>query len=320
MYASFYGLQFEPFQSRPDLRYFYDSKAYRHAMAYFDYGLAQEEGCIVITGDSGAGKTTLMHKLFGQLVPAQVHAARVANTELDGGDVLRMVAAGFALPSEPMSQTALLDNIDAMLHRVAAQGRRSLLVLDQAHTLSPRAQGQLSLLASIQSGGRALLQIFLLGQSSLRDLLKAPAMEALRQRLLATHHLESLEAIETCAYIEHRLRAAGWHGQPVIGAQSLAAIHTASGGLPRRINTVCEHLLRLGSLDQLDQLEVVHVAAVLRDLARDAAWHAPAVAGTPVPAPSGQRAAAIEQSMLAVLGAVGSPPAKGSTPRTAEQP
>jgi general secretion pathway protein A len=317
MYLSYYGLLAQPFQLRPDTRFYFDNASHQRAMAYLDYGLDQGEGFIVITGDAGAGKTTLLRKLFEKLVPAQVHAAQVA---VDGEDLLRMVAAGFALPSEPMSKAALLANIEAMLRRVDRQGRRSLLVIDEAHKLSARALEELRMLSHIQAGQRALLQIFLIGQPPLRETLKSPVMEQLSQRVIAAHHLGPINAIETRAYIEHRLRTAGWQGKPAISVAAFASIYMASGGNPRRINTLCERLLQLGFLDQASALDATHVATVLRDLAGEMAAAAPAATtGASGLVRTGLPAAGIEQSMLALLGAVQSLPGRAKAARTSEQ-
>jgi general secretion pathway protein A len=313
MYQSYYSLLAKPFQRQPDTRFYFDSASHRRAMAYLDYGLDQGEGVIVITGEVGAGKTTLLRKLFEKLLPAQVHAAQVANTDMDGEDLLRMVAAAFALPSEPMSKAAHLANIEAMLRRVDRQGRRSLLVIDQAHTLSARAFEELRMLSNFQSDQRALLQIFLIGQPALRETLKAPAMEQLSQRVIAAHHLGPLNAIETRAYIEHRLRVAGWQGNPTISVAAFASIYTASGGVPRRINALSDRLLTLGMLDQASALDSSHVATVLKDLAGQFGAAAPKAVATAAPG-------GIEQSMLALLGAVQSLPGLRHAARTSEQP
>jgi general secretion pathway protein A len=318
MYLSFYGLTAKPFQLRPDAHFFYDSAMHRCAMAYLDYGLAQSEGFIVISGEAGAGKTTLLRKLFETLDPGQVHAARIGNTDIDGEDLLRKVAAGFALPSEPISKPAMLDNIEAMLRRVAAQGRRSLLVVDEAHLLSARAIEELRVLSTIRDGQRSLLQIFLFGQPGLRATLQGPAMQALRQRVIAAHHLGPLDARETRAYIEHRLRVAGWSGNPSIGDDAFAAIFKASGGIARHINAMCERLLVLGTLDQARHLNGAHVASVARELAGQLG-RAPAP-GIRNSSGMGDRATLrvtdIEQSMLAMLGAVQALPALRASERS----
>jgi general secretion pathway protein A len=316
MYLSFYGLTAKPFQPRPDARYFFDSAAHRCALAYLDYGLAQAEGFIVITGEAGAGKSTLLRKLLESLDPARIHAALIGNTDLDGEDLLRKVAAGFALPSEPMSRTAMLSNIEAMLRRVDAQGRRSLLVVDQAHLLSARAIEELRVLSEFRDGKRSLLQIFLVGQPALRETLQGPAMRALRQRVIAAHHIVALDAPETRAYIEHRLRVAGWHGNPAIDDDAFAAIFAASSGNAGHINLLCDRLLVLGMLDQATRIERSHVAIVARELAGRLGRAAAPAVRTGTGDRATLRVANIEQSMLAMLGAVQTLPAL----RALEQP
>jgi general secretion pathway protein A len=270
MYESYYGLEAKPFQLRPDPRYFYNSKGHRRAMAYLDYGLEQGEGFIVITGEVGAGKTTLLRGLFERLPAGQVNAAQIVNTGLDADDMLRMVSASFGLPFEGLSKASLLTQIEAMLRHVDSQGRRSLLAVDEAQNLEPPALEALRMLSNIQTSDKALLQTFLLGQPEFRATLTAPRMEQLRQRVSATYHLGPIDAADTRAYIEHRLRTAGWKGIPAITEDAFLAIHEASGGIPRRINTLCERMLLLGYLEQVQCFDETHVATVLDDLVDEA--------------------------------------------------
>ena len=210
MYESFYGLNAKPFQLSPDPRFFYGSKGHKRAAAYLDYGLSLGEGFIVITGEVGAGKTTLVRSMLKKLESENVVAAQLVSTQLDADDTLRMVAASFGLEAEGISKSSLLKKIEGFLQASQRQGKRALLLVDEAQNLSQRAVEELRMLSNFQSGDKPLLQSFLLGQPEFRKTLQNENMQQLRQRVIASYHLGPMEAPETRAYIEHRLKTAGW--------------------------------------------------------------------------------------------------------------
>jgi len=311
MYESYYGFHAQPFQLRPDPDFLYGSKGHKRALAYLDYGLARGEGFIVVTGEVGAGKTTLLRHLLRTLPSDKIYAAQIATTQLDADDLLRMVAAAFELPYDGLSKAALLSNIGQLLQHLDRQGKRALLVIDEAQNLSARAVEELRMLSNFQTCDRALLQTFLLGQPEFRKTLMSPGMEQLRQRVTATFHLGPMEEAETRRYIEHRLATVGWSGRPSIDAAGFAAIHAASGGVPRRINTLCDRLLLMGYLEEIDQFGAAHVQTVVDDLAHEFAVPQEA-GGTAAAAPADSaaldgmeaRIAGIERSILSMLDAM----------------
>ena len=238
-------------------------------MAYLDYGVSKGEGFIVITGEIGAGKTTLVHNLFRKLEKQKIYPVQIVNTHLDSDDILRMVAAAFELPHADLSKAALLTSIEQLLRHIDQQGKRVLLVVDEAQNLSPRAVEELRMLSNFQTTSKSLLQTFLVGQPEFRKTLLSPVMQQLRQRVIAAYHLGPMDSGETRTYIEHRLQTVGWRGFPDITASAFAAIHAYSGGIPRKINSLCDRLFLLGYLEEIRHIDGNHVETVVQEIAQE---------------------------------------------------
>lgn len=268
MYESYYDLHAKPFQLKPDPHFFYGSKGHTRAMAYLEYGLSHGEGFIVVTGEVGAGKTTLMRNLFRKL-ESTIVAAQIVNTHLDPDDILRMVAASFGLPFENASKATLLTRLETFLRQCERQGKRTLLVVDEAQNLTPRVVEELRMLSNFQSEDKCLLQTFLLGQPEFRRTMLSPDMEQLRQRVLATYHLGPMTCPETRAYIEHRLCMAGWQGRPSLNTEAFNTIHGYTGGIPRRINSLCDRLFLMGYLEEIQAFGENEVNAVIADMQKE---------------------------------------------------
>jgi putative secretion ATPase (PEP-CTERM system associated) len=271
MYTGFYKLQGLPFQLSPDPRFFYGSSGHQKAMAYLTYGLHQGEGFIVITGDIGAGKTTLVGHLFSNLDATKFIAAKLVTTQLEAEDTLRMVAAAFGIPQEGADKSQLLRRIESFLVATHNSGKRSLLVVDEVQNLSVRALEELRMLSNFQIGGKALLQSFLLGQPQFRNTLASDQLEQMRQRMIASYHLGPLGAHETQAYIEHRLQLVGWENDPEFTAEANRLIHEQTGGVPRKINALCSRVLLNGFLEELHEIDEVVVAKVAKELEEELA-------------------------------------------------
>ena len=269
MYETYYGLSAKPFRLRPDPHFFYGSKGHKRAMAYLDYGLSQGEGFIVITGEVGAGKTTLVRNLLNNLPSEQIIAAHIVNTHLDSDDTLRMVLSAFGLEYENVSKADLLTRLERFLRACDQEGRRALLIVDEAQNLTARAVEELRMLSNFQTDDRPLLQTFLLGQPEFRTTLHSVGMQQLRQRVIASYHLGPMDAAETRAYIEHRLTTVGWNGDPSFTAGAHAAIHAYTGGIPRKTNTLCDRLLLMGYLEELHAFTEVDVNTVIRDIGEE---------------------------------------------------
>jgi general secretion pathway protein A len=268
MYDQFYGLSGRPFQLTPDPQYYFESGTHRKALSYLGYGLAQGEGFIVITGEVGAGKSTLVGHLMRTIDKSRLTASSIVTSQLDGSDMVQMAAESFGIASHGRDKADILKAIENHLHAEARAGRRCLLIVDEAQNLEVDAIEELRMLSNFQLGAQALLQIFLLGQPEFRDLVQNSAeLEQLRQRIIATHHLEAMEADEIEPYIVHRLSRAGWTGRPQITSDAFAKLYAETGGVPRKLNTLMSRVLLMGAVEQLDLIDADLVSAVVADMA-----------------------------------------------------
>ncbi len=271
MYQSYYGLSAKPFQLKPDPQFFFGSRGHKRAMAYLEYGLSQGEGFIVITGDVGAGKTTLVRSLFCKLESEKIQAAQIVNTNLNADDTLKMVVAAFGLPNEDNSKASLLTRLEQFLRQCDQNGKRALLIVDEAQNLSPHAVEELRMLSNFQTADKSLLQIFLLGQPEFRKTLLSRDMQQLQQRVIATYHLGPLDALETKDYIEHRLHTVGWKGDPSLSEDAFFEIYQFTGGIPRKINTLCDRLFLMGYLEERHNFGSSDVNEVIGDIQQELA-------------------------------------------------
>ena len=269
MYESFYGLASKPFQLSPDPNFYFGSKQHRRAKAYLDYGVLRNDGFIVITGEIGAGKTTLLRGLLDSLNRSNVVIGNLVTTQLDAEDTLRMVGAAFGVRVKDLVKSELLMSLEAYFVNQTTQGKRCLLIVDEAQNLSARAVEELRMLSNFQFGNQSLLQTFLVGQPEFRGILQKPEMEQFRQRVAATCHIGPLDEDETKAYIEHRLKCAGSTGKPTFDLDAFPAVFKASQGIPRRINSLCDRLLLLGFMANRTHLTLADVQEVLRDIAQE---------------------------------------------------
>lgn len=269
MYEPYYRFSAKPFQLSPDPRFFYESRVHKRAYAYLEYGLFQGEGFIVITGEVGAGKTTIVRNLLSHLNPSQVVAAHLVSTQLDADDLLRSVATAFGLTVKGTDKASLLAELEKFLRQTASEKKRALLIVDEAQNLTARAVEELRMLSNFQSGDRALLQSFLVGQPELRNILRAPDMQQFRQRIIASYHLGPLDRAETEAYIQHRLKQVGWVGNPQLEADVYSAIFTFTAGIPRRINLAANRLLLAGYLNEKQVLRGSDVEEVVKEISEE---------------------------------------------------
>lgn len=266
MYEEYYGLTAKPFQTNPDPSFYFGSRQHRRAMAYLEYGLHRNEGFIVITGEVGAGKTTLVRNLLNKLDPDEFITAHLVSTQLDADNALRLVAAGFGLPTSVVTKADLLVALEAFLVSIYRSGKRCLLVVDEAQNLSTQAVEELRMLSNFQLNTHALLQSFLVGQPEFRYTLQSPQLTQLRQRVIAACHIGPMDATETQAYIEHRLKHCGWTSSPSFSPDAFPAIYEGSGGIPRRINAICDRLLLSGFLSNTKAFSESEVFEVVREI------------------------------------------------------
>jgi putative secretion ATPase (PEP-CTERM system associated) len=266
MYEQFYGLASKPFQLNPDPSFYFGSKEHSRAKAYLDYGVQRNEGFIVITGEVGAGKTTLVRGLLDSLDSEKTIAANLVTTQVDENDILRLVGAAFGVAFGGTTKADMLMALEAYLVNQVKHGRRCLLLVDEAQNLSLRAVEELRMLSNFQFETQALLQTFLIGQPEFRAILQNPNMHQLRQRVTACCHIGPMDARETRNYIEHRLKCAGSNGSPEFSDEAFEEIFNASHGIPRRINFVCDRLMLHGFLKEITKLEIDDVREIVKEI------------------------------------------------------
>lgn len=298
MYASYYGLTSKPFQLNPDPAFYFGSKQHTRATAYLDYGLHQSQGFIVITGEVGAGKTTIVRNMLAKLDPDKVIAAQLVSTQLDAEDTLRLVGAAFGVRVKDVPKSDLLMTLEAFFTMAATEGKRCLLIVDEAQNLSHRAVEELRMLSNFQYDNVSLVQTFLIGQPEFRTILQSPQMLQLRQRVIASCHISPMDRQETRDYIEHRLKCAGYDGEPMFDEGGYDAIYAATDGVPRRINTLCDRLLLFGFLSGRTTFAAEHVQEIRHEMDDENQSR-----GATLPAPDGDdKPAAGDDNMVLGLG------------------
>lgn len=253
MYSTFFGLKQAPFSIAPDPRYLFMSDRHREALAHLLYGVGAGGGFVLLSGEIGAGKTTVC-RCFLEQMPPHCRVAYIFNPKLTVTELLQTVCDefGIAMPAVGGGAPSVKDHTDALnafLLAAHAAGDSCVLVIDEAQNLSADVLEQLRLLTNLETSERKLLQVILIGQPELRDLLARPELEQLAQRVVARFHLGALSADDTVQYVQHRLGVAGWSGPLPFDAAALARIHTLSRGVPRRINLLCDRAL-LGAYAQ----------------------------------------------------------------------
>lgn len=273
MFDDFYGLTGRPFQLTPDPNFYFESTTHRKALSYLGYGLAQAEGFIVITGEIGSGKSTLVAHLMQKIDREQMTVGQVVTSNLDGEELVHVAAQSLGLDVEGHDKAAALGAIESFLHDEARAGRRCLLVVDESQNLSVEALEELRMLSNFQLGAHPLLQLLLLGQPEFKQVLAQHGeLEQLRQRVIAAHHLEAMEPGEIEPYIKHRLECVGWQGNPDFDQRVFAELYTATGGIPRKVNQVVTRLLLLGAVEQRSRIDNAMLSSVLAEMKHDNAF------------------------------------------------
>jgi len=269
MYSEFYKLSGKPFQLSPNPKFFYGSTGHQKALAYLQYGLHQGEGFIVITGDIGTGKTTLLGHLLSQLDSNKYVAAKLVTTQLEADDTLRMVAATFGIDTRNVDKATLLRNLERFIVDNQRRGRRILVVVDEVQNLPLKSIEELRMLSNFQVNDVNAVQFLLTGQPQFRDILASDDLVQLRQRVVVAYHLGPLNVEETRAYIEHRLQMVGWRSDPVITDAAHRRIHHFSAGVPRQINVLCDRLFLCGMLEDLHEINESVVDTVAGEMSSE---------------------------------------------------
>ncbi|MCG6963370.1 MAG: AAA family ATPase [Acidobacteria bacterium] len=253
MYESFYGLAESPFSITPDPRYLFFSRRHREAYDHVLFGITQRCGFIQLTGEVGAGKSTLTRALLERLGEGFA-TALILNPVMTGIQLLRSIVRELGLEAGGNDRVRLLGRLNDFLLDRAAAGDDVVLFVDEAQDMSDDLLEQVRLLSNLETDDRKLLQIVLVGQPELRSKLERPELRQLRQRITVRYHLGPIDRRETEAYILHRLQVAGANGRPTFSPWALRAVHLYARGVPRLINAVCDAALLAGYVDGLDQL------------------------------------------------------------------
>jgi len=211
----------------------------------------------------------LVANLFQEITQESLVAAQLVSTQIGEDDMLRMVNSAFGLAHEGLSKAALLRNLEAFFRARRAEGKRVLLVVDEAQNLPRRSIEELRMLSNYQQDGEALLQSFLIGQAELRTTLQGRGMEQVRQRIIAGYHLRPLDRLEMKSYIEHRLKLVGWAENPKLEELAYDKLYAATGGVPRRVNNMVDRLLLYGALEELNLIDAPHVETVIAEMAEE---------------------------------------------------
>ena len=270
MYVPFFGLAREPFSIAPDPRFLFMSERHREALAHLLYGVGGGGGFVLLTGEIGAGKTTVC-RCFLEQIPPHCAVAYIFNPRLTVAELLQTVCDefGIAVPPRSPGETgvkAAVDALNAFLLRAHAEGRSAVLIIDEAQSLAPDVLEQLRLLTNLETAERKLLQIILIGQPELREMLARPDMEQLAQRVIARYHLGPLSREETELYIRHRLAVAGAQARMPFEGAALAGIHRLTGGVPRRINLLADRALLGAYAQQRAQVDKRTVEQAAREV------------------------------------------------------
>lgn len=264
MYNDFYGFREAPFNITPDPRFLFFSDRHREAYNHILFGLRERKGFIQITGEVGAGKTTVCRALLEDLGP-KYRTALILNPCLTGDQLLRTILIELGLEPSDDRVTAL-QRLNQYLLDQLAEGNDVVLLIDEAQDLSHDLLEQIRLLSNLETDQRKLLQIVLLGQPELREKLDDPRLRQLRQRITVRYHLAPLSRQEVEHYIQHRLQVVGANGRPSFSRWALGSIYRYSGGVPRLVNAVCDKALLCGYVEGDDHLTRRHVRRAVREL------------------------------------------------------
>ncbi|RFA32120.1 ExeA family protein [Alkalilimnicola ehrlichii] len=264
MYLEFFGFTEHPFRLTPDADFLYMSKAHARAKAYMDYTVLSRDGFVVVTGEIGSGKTTLINKLVAEL-PEDVVVAKIFQTQLNETEFLQAVLTEFGIESYATSKTELLNLLNEFLIECYSADRRVLLTIDEAQNLSDKVLEEIRLLSGLETNKDKLLSIILTGQPELAEVIDSPHMEQLAQRVRLRFHLGALSEDETQNYIRHRMQIAG-NEQDVFLDDALPLIYEYTGGTPRLINSLCDMALLTAFVDQRETVDETVITASVEEL------------------------------------------------------
>jgi len=242
MYKNFFGLRENPFNLTPDPEYLYMSSVHREALSHLLFGIEQRKGFVMITGEVGAGKTTLCRSLLTSL-PKKTHTALILNPSVSAIELLKTINQEFGLRAKHRSKKDLLDDLNNFLLDILADGGNAVIIIDECQNLAPEVLEQVRMLSNLETEKEKLLQIILVGQPELEKTLSSPSLQQINDRITLRYYMGPLSVSETGDYIDHRLTVAGSHGDIKFTRSAVKLIYNYSRGLPRRINVVCERAM-----------------------------------------------------------------------------
>ena len=269
MYQKFFGLRESPFNVNPDPRYLFLTKQIQEALAGLTYGIQNKKGFILLTGEVGTGKTTLLNRLLDWLHGRRTKTAYIFNSRLDVTQLFDFIMAEFEIPCESREKSQVLLRLNHWLLERYRAGETAVLIIDEAQNLTPEVLEEIRLLTNLETSTEKLLQIVLTGQPELEQKLKMPELRQLRQRITMRCQTSTLSLDETFGYIAERLRIAGANGEPIFSKEAIEAVHTFSRGIPRVVNLLCEHSMVNSYVDSLRPVPAHTVAEVAQEFQLD---------------------------------------------------
>lgn len=269
MYERFFGLRENPFRMNPDPRYLFLTGQTQEALAGLTYGIKNRKGFILLTGEVGTGKTTLLNRLLDWLRGQRVATAFVFNSKFNESQLLEYVMADFGIPCESREKSSRLMRLNQWLLDRYRAGESTVLIVDEAQNLSSDVLEEIRLLTNLETSTEKLLQIILSGQPELEEKLRSPHLRQLRQRITLRCRTAALTLEETYGYVAERLRIAGSNGEPIFSKEAIEAVHLYSQGIPRVVNLLCEHALINAFVDHVRPVPAHAVEEVARDFQLD---------------------------------------------------
>lgn len=266
MYQQFYGLREMPFNITPDPKFLFLSPTHQEALQHLRYGIEEQKGFIVLTGEVGCGKTTICRKLLEELDPEQVETALILNPRLSETELVQAILR--ELRQEPVkgSHQDLLDQLNAHLLKLIGEGKEILLIIDESQNMSTDSLEHLRLLSNLETNTQKLLQIVLIGQPELKAKLRSQELRQLRQRVLVYYELKPLTEIEISHYITHRITLAGGRGRPWFTPRAVRKIHLQSKGIPRLVNNLCDKALLSAFIKSRDKVTWWDVRRAVKEM------------------------------------------------------